>query len=228
MIDCVLLNRLRGTGDVFNVSKFYITGTMLYATYILFITLVLTFNYNLEVNGIVAYILNLLSVQGYDLATTNVFYSISAVMLFLLGESYAFGKWVGFLVDYEDEHIPEYDSKVGKGFPYIHYIANYIVNEKVDYKRYCQVALAIRGVFWWIPLYLLFAYIGLISYVEAILLGVVAGIGFPMAAYVGRNWDYNKKIGVLEFKRGWENQEVVYGAFQGLCLWYVVIMQIAR
>lgn len=228
MIDCVLLNRLRGTGDVFNVSKFYITGTMLYAMYILFITLVLTFNYNLEVNGIVAYMLNLLSVQGYDLATTNVFYSISAVVLFLLGESYAFGKWVGFLVDYEDEHIPEHDSKVGKGFPYIHYISNYIVDEKVDYKRYCQVALAIRGLFWWLPLYLLFAYIGLISYVEAILLGVVAGIGFPMAAYVGRNWDYNKKIGVLEFKRGWENQEVVYGAFQGLCLWYVVIMQIAR
>ena len=227
MIEMVL-NRLRGTGDIFNISKFRVTGTMLYALYILIVSALLIFNYNLEANAVISYLLSLLCVHGYDLVVTNVFYSVSAVMLFLLGESYAFGKWVGFLVDYEDEHTPEYDSKVGKGFPYIHYIANYIVNERVDYKRYCQVALAIRGLFWWLPLYLLFASIGFISYVEAILLGVVVGIGFPVAAYVGRNWDYNKKIGVLEFKRGWENQEVVYGAFQGLCLWYVVIMQIAR
>lgn len=222
-IDSALLNRLRGTGDIFHISKFAVTGTMIYALYILLISSLLTFNYNLEANAVISYLLSLLCVYGYDLVVTNVFYSVSAVMLFLLGESYAFGKWVGFLVDYEDEHTPEYDSKVGKGFPYIHYIANYIVNERVDYKRYCQVALAIRGLFWWLPLYLLFASIGFISYVEAILLGVVVGIGFPVAAYVGRNWDYNKKIGVLEFKRGWENQEVVYGLIQGIALWYILV-----
>ena len=219
----ILLNRLRGTGDIFYISKFAVTGTMLYALYILLVSALLTFNYNLEANAVISYLLSLIGVHGYDLVITNVFYSVSAVMLFLLGESYAFGKWVGFLVDYEDEHTPEYDSKVGKGFPYIHYIANYIVNERVDYKRYCQVALAIRGLFWWLPLYLLFASIGFISYVEAILLGVVVGIGFPVAAYVGRNWDYNKKIGVLEFRRGWENQEIAYGAIQGVVLWYVVL-----
>lgn len=219
----ILLNRWRGTGDIFYISKFAVTGTMLYALYILLVTAVLTFNYNLEANTVISYLLSLLNIQGYDLVMTNVFYSISAVMLFLLGESYAFGKWVGFLVDYEDEHTPEYDSKVGKGFPYIHYIANYIVDERVDYKRYCQVALAIRGLFWWLPLYLLFAFTGFISYVEAMLLGIAVGVGFPVAAYVGRNWDYNKKIGALEFKRGWENQEIVYGLFQGIALWYVVL-----
>lgn len=51
-------------------------------------------------------------------------------VLFVAGESYAWGKWIGFLVDYENKHEPEYDSKVGKGFPmYIHYIANYIDKE---------------------------------------------------------------------------------------------------
>ena len=224
----MFLNRLRGTGDIFNISKFAITGTMLYALYILIVSGILIFSYNLETNTLVNYILSLLNISGYDLAVTNIFYAVSAVMLFLLGESYAFGKWVGFLVDYEDEHTPEYDSKVGKGFPYIHYIANYIVDERVDYKRYCQVALAIRGLFWWLPLYLLFAYIGFISYVEAMLLGIAIGIGFPVAAYVGRNWDYNNKIGVLEFKRGWENQEIVYGLFQGIALWYVIISNIIK
>lgn len=219
----MLLNRLRGTGDIFNISKFAVTGTMIYALYVLLVSAMLTFNYNLEVNTVISYLLSLLGIYGYDLVMTNLFYSVSATMLFLLGESYAFGKWVGYLVDYEDEHTPEYDSKVGKGFPYIHYMANYIVNEKVDYKRYCQVALAIRGLFWWLPLYLLFSSIGFISYVEAILLGSIVGIGFPVAAYVGRNLDYNKKISVLDLKRGWENQEVVYGLVQGIALWYIIL-----
>jgi len=29
-------------------------------------------------------------------------------------------------------------------------------------------------------------------------------------------------FGILEFKRGWENQEVVYGFIQGIALWYVI------
>ena len=190
-----VLNRLRGAGDVLRVGNFRVTGIMLYAFYLMVVVTMLS----------------------------EWYYGLAFVVLFIAGESYAWGKWIGYLVDYEDEHSPEYDSKVGKSFPYIHYVANYIVNERVDYKMYCQVALAIRGLFWWLPLYLLFASIGFISYIEAILLGVVVGVGFPVAAYVGRNWDYNKKIGVLEFKRGWENQEVVYGAMQGIVLWYVVL-----
>lgn len=195
MIIEAVLNRLRGTGDVLRVGGFRVTGIMLYALYL---TIVVSF-------------------------VAEWYYALAFGVLFIAGESYAWGKWIGFLVDYENKHEPEYDSKVGKGFPYIHYIANYIVDERVDYKRYCQVALAIRGLFWWLPLYLLFASIGLISYVEAMLLGIAVGVGFPVAAYVGRNWDYNKKFGVLEFKRGWENQEIVYGLFQGIALWYVVL-----
>ena len=190
-----LLNRLRGTGAVLRVGNFKVTGIMLYALYLMIVISLVT----------------------------EWHYALAFGVLFVAGESYAWGKWIGFLVDYENKHEPEYDSKVGKGFPYIHYIANYIVDERIDYKRYCQVALAIRGLVWWLPLYLLFAFIGFISYVEAMLLGIAIGIGFPVAAYVGRNWDYNNKIGVLEFKRGWENQEIVYGAMQGIVLWYVVL-----
>lgn len=190
-----ILNRLRGTGDVLRVGNFVITGIMLYALYLMIVVSLVT----------------------------EWYYALAFGVLFIAGESYAWGKWIGFLVDYENKHEPEYDSKVGKGFPYIHYIVNYVVDERIDYKRYCQVALAIRGLVWWLPLYLLFAFIGFISYVEAILLGIAVGIGFPVAAYVGRNWDYNNKIGVLEFKRGWENQEIVYGAMQGIVLWYVVL-----
>ena len=200
MIECSVLNRLRGIGDVLRVGSFRVTGIMLYALYLMVVVTIIS----------------------------EWYYGLAFVVLFVAGESYAWGKWIGYLVDYEDEHSPEYDSKVGKSFPYIHYIANAIVSERVNYKIYCQVSLAIRGFVWFAPMYAVLWYAELINWIEVAVISIVLAIGFPVAAYAGRNWDYNAKFGVLEFKRGWENQEVVYGLFQGLCLWYVVIMQIVR
>ena len=195
MIECSVLNRLRGIGDVLRVGNFRVTGIMLYALYLMVVVTMIS----------------------------EWYYGLAFVVLFVAGESYAWGKWIGYLVDYEDEHSPEYDSKVGKSFPYIHYIANAIVSERVNYKRYCQVALALRGFVWFAPMYALLGYAGLIDWIEVIVISIVLAVGFPIAAYAGRNWDYNAKFGVLEFKRGWENQEVVYGLIQGVCLWYVII-----
>ena len=195
MIDCAVLNRLRGTGDLVKVGKLKITGVMVYAIYLLVLI------------GLV----------------TEWYYGLAFTVMFLIGESYAWGKWVGYLVDYEDEHTPEYDSKVGKSFPYIHYIANYIIGEKADYERYCQVALAIRGLVWWLPVYTVLGIAGLISSIEVVLIGLILAIGFPLACYIGSWWTYERKLGILEFKQGWENQEIVYGLLQGLCLWYVIL-----
>ena len=200
MIECSVLNRLRGIGDVMRVGNFRVTGIMLYALYLMVVVTMLS----------------------------EWYYGLAFVVLFVAGESYAWGKWIGYLVDYEDEHSPEYDSKVGKSFPYIHYIANAIVSERVNYKKYCQVALTLRGLVWFAPMYAVLWYAGLINWIEVVIISIVLAVGFPIAAYVGRNLDYNKMFGILEFKRGWENQEVVYGLIQGMCLWYVVIMQIVR
>jgi hypothetical protein len=142
------------------------------------------------------------------------YYGLIAIALFLFGESFAFGKWVGFLVDYEDEHTPEYDSKVGKSFPYIHYLANYIVKEREDYKRYCQVALIIRGFIWWTPLLILLGLTDLISWYQVVISSIVLSVGFPFACWVGRNWKLEYKAKYFSTQRGWENQEVVYGLIQ--------------
>ena len=193
-----VLNRLRGIGHVLRVGNFRVTGIMLYALYLMIVATMIS----------------------------EWYYGLAFVVLFVAGESYAWGKWIGYLVDYEDEHSPEYDSKVGKSFPYIHYIANAIVSERVNYKRYCQVALAIRGLVWFAPMYALLGYAELINWIEVAVISIVLAVGFPIAAYAGRNWDYNARFGMLEFKRGWENQEVVYGLIQGMCLWYVIIKNI--
>ena len=195
-----ILNRLRGTGDVLRIGGFRVTGIMLYALYLMIVVSLVT----------------------------EWYYALAFSVLFVAGESYAWGKWIGFLVDYENKHEPEYSSKVGKGFPYIHYIADVLAPETRNYKLYCQVALAIRGLVWFAPMYALLEYAGLISSIEVVSISIVLAVGFPYACYIGRNWDYNARFGVLEFKRGWENQEIAYGAIQGLCLWYVIIIQIVK
>jgi hypothetical protein len=173
-----------------------ITGTMLYALYF----------------GLLVGILS----QWY--------YGILAIALFLFGESFAFGKWVGYLVDYEDEHTPEYDNKVGKSFPYIHYIADAIVKEKENYKKYCQVALTIRGFIWWTPLLILLGSIDLISWYQVVISSIVLAVGFPFACWIGRNWKLEYKAKYLLLKRGWENQEVVYGLIQFLAISLPVLL----
>ena len=192
----ILLNRWRGTGDIFYISKFAITGTMIYALYIF----------------------------GLVFIFSSYYYAILASILFLIGESFAFGKWVGFLVDYDNKHTPEYDSKVGKSFPYIHYMANAIVKEKDNYKLYCQVALVIRGFIWWTPLLLLLGYINALSWYPVALNSIILAIGFPFACYVGRNWTFEYKSKYFFTKQGWENQEIVYGAIQFLCLTFSIIL----
>lgn len=192
----IILNRLRGTGDVFTFSKFKITGSMIYALYIF----------------------------GLVFIFSTYYYAILASILFLIGESFAFGKWVGFLVDYDNEHTPEYDSKVGKSFPYIHYMANSIVKEKDNYKLYCQVALAIRGFIWWTPLLLLLGQINALSWYQVIINSIILAIGFPFACYVGRNWTFEYKSKYFFTKQGWENQEIVYGAIQFLCVTFSIVL----
>jgi hypothetical protein len=84
------------------------------------------------------------------------FYGFIALSLYILGESMGWGKWVGYLT--ADEAPENYDDLEGYDFPYIHKTANLIVKERKNYKLYCQVALAIRGFYWWTPLYLFFCF----------------------------------------------------------------------
>lgn len=193
----IILNRLRGTGDIFKIFSFAITGNVIYAIYI----------------GLVV-----------GLLSFDPLYGFIALSLYILGESMGWGKWVGYLTS--DKAPENYDDLEGYDFPYIHKTANLIVNERKNYKLYCQIALGLRGFYWWTPLYLFFAFIGLISYIEAIIIGILLGIAFPIACEIGKRLNYNGKFWIINYSKGWENQELIYGFFQGLFFNYVIITNI--
>ena len=193
-----ILNRWRGTGEIFKIFSVPITGNILYAVYI-------------------ALVVALLSTW---------YYGIVAGGLYMLGESMGWGKWVGSLCDPESTITLEsrYIDDEGTRFPFIHKTANTIVKERENYLGYCQVALAIRGLYWWLPLLTFMAMVGITSYWLAILGSILLGIGFPLACYIGSKLDYNGKFWKINYSKGWENQELVYGLFQGIVLWAVVLL----
>ena len=194
MIEAIL-NRWRGTGDIFYISKFAITGTMIYAFYMFILVSFLS----------------------------NPIYGFIATILFLVGESYAWGKWIGFLTYPENYDKEQFENnKAGSNFPFIHQTANYFVNQSKPY-HYSVLALSIRGLYWWLPLYLLFAYIGLINYFEAIIIGMLLGIGFPIACILSRKFTFRFKYKYLECTDNWHRQELIYGFFQGLGMMYIIL-----
>ena len=46
--------------------------------------------------------------------------------------------------------------------------------------------------------------------------------GFPIAAYLGKNINFEYRSKYFNTSRGWENQELVYGFFHWIALWYVI------
>lgn len=204
-----ILNRLRGTGSMFYLN---INGNILYALYLFTLVgfLSFVFDYKWE-------------------------WSFLVVVLYVVGESGAWGKWVSYLCE-PINHPLEYDNDDGTKFPYIHYIANTIVNQRKHYRLYCIVALSLRGLYWWLPLYTLLGWLFGNIYL-GISLGITIGILFSVSSILSNKYlfkfifDYREKIRmkntiVYECKNNWERQEVIYGTFQEVTLWLLIIISI--
>ena len=218
---CALGNRFRGTG----VIKHF--GTLA----------ILNKQVDIKFNGNHLYGLIIATILG---VVGGVWLGLAVFVAYIIGEAKGWGEWIGSLTRHEpwDEEMLQrnYRDEEGKTFPYIHQIANSIVKEQCEgsfekranqYKRYATLALMLRGIYWWLPVYLVIAAFGVISWQVAVVAGIGLGIAFPLACAIGREIEftrvYDLKFVKLSFSRGWENQEVVYGLIQGVCLWYVII-----
>lgn len=218
----ILLNRWRGTGVLFSISNFNITGTMIYSTYMFILVSILSFKLNTKLPF---FVIEFLATYGIHLGniSVSIIYGFISAILFLAGESLAFGKWVGYLTYPENYDKEQFEAnRKGSKFPFIHQTANYFINQSKPY-YYSVLALSIRGLYWWLPLYLLFAYIGLINYFEAIIIGFLLGIGFPIACLLSRKFTFRFKYKYLECTDNWHRQELIYGFFQGLAMYYIIL-----
>lgn len=220
-----ILNRLRGTG----VIKHFGTLKIM--------------NKEIEVKFVGNHLYGLWLALVLGIATMNAWLGLSILVAYLIGEAKGWGEWVGSLTRHEpwDEQMLQHNYKddEGKTFPFIYQISNFFIKEKIDgtfkeqceqYRRHATLALMLRGIYWWLPVYLVLATFGVISFAEAFAIATLLGIAFPIAAEIGRRITFTKtydlKFIKLSFSQGWENQEVVYGLFQGIALWYTIIFLI--
>jgi hypothetical protein len=218
MIEAIL-NRLRGTGLI----KYFGTLTI--------------FKQKIEIKLVWNHIYGLWIALVLGVATLNAYIGLAIFIAYLVGESKGWGEWVGALTRWEpkDENwlLKQYRDNEGKKFPFIHQISNSIIPEKMDgtledrleqYNMYATLALALRGMYWWGLVYGVLLAFGEISLSIFLVATILLGVGFPIACFIGRQITYTKKYGFLHFSRGWENQEIIYGLFQGAVLWFVVML----
>lgn len=228
MIECGLLNRLRGTGVLKHFGTLRVDEMKIWKLTLPKIEVEIKLVWNHVYGLYLALIVGLLAM--------NVWAGLAVLVAYLVGESKGWGEWVGALTRWEtkdEEWLQiQYKDNEGVGFPYIHQIANTIAKERIEgtleeklkqYHKYATLALALRGMFWWGLVYGTASIFGIVSVLEAVVITVALGIGFPVACELGKRWDYNKKFGILSLSRGWENQELVYGVMQGIALWYAVL-----
>lgn len=151
--------------------------------------------------------LNIKGVQIYALylfilisLLSNFINGLVIAVLFLIGESFSWGKWVGSLCHPENITDEVKNNKCGKSFPYIHYMANYIQNQDENYKLYCQIALVIRGFIWWTPLMILLGYLDLLNWLVVILNSFILAIGFPIACELSHYWNFEyKELNIYQY-----------------------------
>lgn len=228
MIECSVLNRLRGTGVIKHFGTLRVEEIKIWKLIIPKIEVEVKLVWNHIYGLYLALIIGLLS--------TNVWAGLAVLVAYLVGESKGWGEWVGALTRWEtkdEEWLQrQYDDEEGWGLPFIHNIANFICKEQIDgtleekliqYNKYAITALVVRGMLWWGLVYGVMALFGIISGLAALVATVVLGIGFPVACELGKRWDYNKKFGILHLSRGWENQEIIYGLMQGIVFWLAVM-----
>lgn len=217
-----VLNRLRGTGVLKHFDTLKLMGK------------------EVEIKFVGNHLYGLWIALVFGICMMNAWLGLAVFVAYLIGESKGWGEWVGSLSRVEpwtEKHLAEdYADTEGKTFPFIHQISNSICKEQIDgtfeqkckqYRKYATLALALRGFYWWLPVYLVMAAFGVISWYMAVIVGVVLGLMFPLACGIGKRWKfervYDLKFIKLSFSQGWENQEIVYGLFQGLVMWYVVL-----
>ena len=228
MIECGILNRLRGTGVLKHFGTLRVDEMKIWKLAIPKI--------EVEVKLVWNHVYGLYLALVFGLLAMNVWAGLAVLVAYLVGESKGWGEWVGALTRWEtkdEEWLQrQYKDNEGVGFPYIHQIANAIVKEQIEgtleeklkqYHKYATLALALRGMFWWGLVYGTASMFGIVSWLDSVVIIVALGIGFPVACWLGKKMDFTKKFGAIHLSRGWENQELVYGLMQGIALWYVIL-----
>jgi len=147
----------------------------------------------------------------------NVWVAIAVGLGYIIGESFGWGLWVGNLTEHMNDTMPDDGEGKNNG---IQWIARKLVpSYATNMVRYCQVALSIRGFYWWLPTLAPLYFVGFNPYAIAVAV-LILSVGFPLACEIGyllKDKVHFEKYG-FSVVGGWEIQEIAYGLIQDLVI----------
>ncbi len=144
----------------------------------------------------------------------NFYLAIICGLGYLAGESKGWGVWVGALTS----HGGDRDESESRG---IEWLAGLFVS-RAHWIAFCRVCLFIRGLIWWLPVFLPLVFIGV--YIAPLLAAALA-VGFPLACELGYRTNFKFRLKKLEIESAWARQELFYGAMQDaafIILWVMI------
>ncbi len=196
-----ILNRLRGS----DLRRFFISYSKIS---------------RLLVGGIVGYLIKP-DYQGI----------IIGIILYAIGESFGWGKWLATCIDGEKRfNEKEGRTKIFNFYVWdgIHHITNLFIPEIKNHILYSKVALIIRGMYWWLPLLLYACYYNVITHiVYSVLISLLFGICFVCSISIAKIIKfrilYIMKKDNSETDHIWEKSEIIYGLFQGILIYIFIV-----
>ena len=145
----------------------------------------------------------------------NFFIAIVCGLGYLAGEAKGWGVWVGALTSHGADK-GESESRgiewlAGRFIPRTHWLA------------FCRVCLAIRGLLWWLPVFVPLVFAGIYG---APLMAIALAVGSPLACELGYRTKFSFAFKSFEAKTAWARQELFYGAMQDLA--FIAIYLISK
>ena len=145
----------------------------------------------------------------------NFYLAIICGLGYLAGEAKGWGVWVSALIT----HSGFKDERENR---LIEHIAARLFEPKTHWLAYCRLCLSLRGLIWWLPVFVPLAFAGLYA---APLLVVALAVGFPLACELGYRTKFKFRLKKFEIESAWARQELLYGAMQDvafLILWMAI------
>ena len=136
----------------------------------------------------------------------NFYLAIICGLGYLVGESKGWGVWVGALVG-RDGYTSESENRL------IETIVGKFIDPKVRWLGYCRACLFLRGLLWWLLVFVPLVFAGIYG---APLLAVALAVGFPLACELGYCTKFIFTFKKFEVNTAWARQELFYGAMQDL------------
>lgn len=173
-----------------------------------------------------AKVISLIIIGGVFFASGSWTLSIAMGIGYLAGESMGWGKWIGGIMGgdvkaTEAQLLEKEGTKNG-----IHWLANKIYPQDKFYLKYCETALALRGLLWWTPVLLPLLVLGYVNVGIFLLAVLVLGLMFPLSVVIA-NWTttkFNYSNSWFGMTGAWEHAEVWYGIGQDLVLIALIII----